>query len=242
VDPVRRSFDEAYVPAQLAASTATAFDRRLTTIRRELLAEHVRGRALDLCCGAGHHFDAAREAADVVVGVDFSATMLRAAPAGLLVQGDARSLPFRTETFDSVFSYTSLYYVADLAAALQEVRRVLVPGGRAVFELGNRTSLNTVVTRAHARSGGWAPSSARPFGELSRAVEAVGQVLVWRSFQVLPMLRATRALLPLVPLTHPGWKLPLGATAGGRMLDERLSSSRLLRRVAFRHLVVVQRG
>jgi ubiquinone/menaquinone biosynthesis C-methylase UbiE len=45
---------------------------------------------------------------------------------------DARGLPFPAATFDAVFMVTALGEIPDQHAALAEVRRVLVPGGRLV--------------------------------------------------------------------------------------------------------------
>jgi SAM-dependent methyltransferase len=51
-----------------------------------------------------------------------------------LVQADAGRLPFRTESFDVACSaYGAVPFVADSAAVMAEVARVLRPGGRWVF-------------------------------------------------------------------------------------------------------------
>lgn len=48
-------------------------------------------------------------------------------------QGDATRLPYPDDAFDAVFMVTVLGEIPDQDAALREVRRVLRPGGRAVF-------------------------------------------------------------------------------------------------------------
>lgn len=51
-----------------------------------------------------------------------------------LVQADAQRLPFRDGSFDLAFSaYGAVPFVADSAAVMREVARVLRPGGRWVF-------------------------------------------------------------------------------------------------------------
>ena len=45
----------------------------------------------------------------------------------------------------------------------------------------------------------------------------------------------------LYPLATPLWKPVLGLRIGGKMLDEWIASAPLLRRLAFRHLVVVRK-
>jgi SAM-dependent methyltransferase len=47
-------------------------------------------------------------------------------------QGDARALPYESETFDAAVLVTVLGEVPDQAAALRELRRVVRPGGRLI--------------------------------------------------------------------------------------------------------------
>ncbi|OJF13986.1 class I SAM-dependent methyltransferase [Couchioplanes caeruleus] len=105
----------------------------------------VRGRrVLELGCGAA---SAARwldgQGADVVA-MDLSGGMLRHAQqasdrAGVrvpLVQADALALPFATSVFDVVCTaFGAVPFVADSAAVMREVARVLRPGGTWVFSI-----------------------------------------------------------------------------------------------------------
>lgn len=76
------------------------------------------------------------------VGVDLSASQLayartldaRTGVATTLVQADAQRLPFADACFDLACSaYGAVPFVADSAAVMREVARVLRPGGRWVF-------------------------------------------------------------------------------------------------------------
>ena len=51
-----------------------------------------------------------------------------------LVLGDVTALPAADASFDAVFDYGAIHFVADWRRALDEVRRVLRPGGRYFFE------------------------------------------------------------------------------------------------------------
>jgi len=91
---------------------------------------------LDLGCGPGH--DAAELSSQGlrVTAFDPARGLLNEAVrhpslAGLLVQGDARALPFAAGAFDGIWSCASLLHVPkrDVAHALAEVFRVLKPGG-----------------------------------------------------------------------------------------------------------------
>jgi ubiquinone/menaquinone biosynthesis C-methylase UbiE len=102
-------------------------------------------RVLDVGCGDGAYaIRASREGADVV-GLDRSQSMLEAARARAVsadavvtwCQGDARALPFRDASVDLVLGVTALCLVSEPLVALNEMSRVLRPGGVLVVgELG----------------------------------------------------------------------------------------------------------
>ena len=54
---------------------------------------------------------------------------------------DAQSIPFGKGTFDAVIANHMLYHVPDREAALREIRRVLVPGGRFYASTNGRRHL-----------------------------------------------------------------------------------------------------
>ena len=93
------------------------------------------GRVLDLGCGVGHSFEllAPRE----TVGVDLDAGVL-AGQARETVVADMRELPFPDASVASVLSIQSIEHVPDPERVLAEARRVLEPGGVAVFLTPNR--------------------------------------------------------------------------------------------------------
>jgi SAM-dependent methyltransferase len=105
----------------------------------------VRGRrVLELGCGAGAAARWLATEGAKVVAMDLSAGMLRHAVAGAertgvrvpLVQADALRVPFRDATFHIVCTaFGAVPFVADSAAVMREVSRVLRPGGRWVFAL-----------------------------------------------------------------------------------------------------------
>src|SRR5579863_1876033 len=99
-------------------------------------------RVLDLGCGAGW---ASRLLAQMVgdgaepgqvVGLDVSDEMVRRARTNskqfeniLFVVGSAQKIPWQEDFFDKVLSVESFYYYGDQDGALDEVRRVMAPGG-----------------------------------------------------------------------------------------------------------------
>ena len=101
-------------------------------------------RVLDLCCGTGDWSFALEEkvgSSGEVIGLDFSANMLKVAKqrqATLkdsniqFIQGNAMELPFEDQSFDYVTIGFGLRNVPDYLTVLQEMQRVLKPGGKAV--------------------------------------------------------------------------------------------------------------
>lgn len=101
-------------------------------------------RVLDIACGTGVLTRAIARRLDAsgsVTGLDLNPGMLAVAeeraPHVTWHQGDAASLPFDDRSFDVVVSQFGLMLFASPDTALQEMRRVLRPGGRllvAVFD------------------------------------------------------------------------------------------------------------
>jgi SAM-dependent methyltransferase len=92
-------------------------------------------RVLDIGCGTGI-FMRSLQSYGTVFGLDLAADALRFCQQRQLVQlvqGDGASLPFYANTFDLVTANDLLEHLDDDRASLQEFRRVLKPGGRAVI-------------------------------------------------------------------------------------------------------------
>lgn len=111
--------------------------------------------ALEIGCGNGFTSAMLSAVADKVVAFDLpgkaeSSHSLGIDVAGELfarlginnidvVGGSAESLPFSDGSFDLVFSAYAIQYVKDKDKALNEIRRVLKPGGRAIMIMPNFT-------------------------------------------------------------------------------------------------------
>jgi ubiquinone/menaquinone biosynthesis C-methylase UbiE len=113
------------------------FERNWFTGGREWLAERARGRVLEVAIGTGRNLS--HYPAEVIVtGVELSPAMLaiaRERAAGLdrdvdFREGDAEHLPFADASFDTVVCALSLCTIPSPAAAIGEMKRVLIPGGR----------------------------------------------------------------------------------------------------------------
>ena len=110
------------------------------TVQMALSGAARNARVLDLCCGSGDLCFLAEEiGSGSVIGLDFTLPMLEVAkrrrkPGSAIrfIQADALRLPFPDGSFDVLTIGYGLRNVADIPAALSEMRRVLAPGGRVV--------------------------------------------------------------------------------------------------------------
>jgi SAM-dependent methyltransferase len=151
--------------AKGALGPGMADERR---IARLLLALSPGDGVLDVACGPGNFsrdFARAVGPEGLVVGIDASRPMLERAvretsAAGLdnvaFVYGDAAVLPFRDASFDAVCCFAALNLFAEPLKALDQMTRVLTPGGRIAIFTSCR-SRSHVLARAEstltARSG-----------------------------------------------------------------------------------------
>ncbi|GGM22840.1 demethylmenaquinone methyltransferase [Paraliobacillus quinghaiensis] len=100
--------------------------------------------ALDVCCGTGDwSFSLANQIGEngKVIGLDFSKNMLSVAnekleqskhPQLKFIYGNAMELPFESDTFDFVTIGFGLRNVPDYKKVLEEMTRVVKPGGMVV--------------------------------------------------------------------------------------------------------------
>lgn len=104
---------------------------------------------LEVGCGTGMILKEVQPVARRAVGIDISPGMLAQAEArGLeVIEGSATDLPFEDASFDLVYSFKVLAHVQEIERALQEISRVLRPGGRAVLEFYNPRSIRGLIKR-----------------------------------------------------------------------------------------------
>ena len=114
---------------------------------------------LDLACGAGRHTLALRARGLRALGIDLSLTLLTKAPAYARVCGDMRCLPLANQSFDWVLNFfTSFGYFEterENFRVLEEIVRLLTPGGRFLIDLLNpHPAIEKLVPRESVRTEG----------------------------------------------------------------------------------------
>lgn len=107
------------------------------------------GKALDVCCGTGDFTVALKKRMgedSTVFGIDFAPEMIEFARRKLkkkglevtFTEGNALELPFEDGLFDIATIGFGMRNLVDIGAGLNEIHRVLTPGGRiAVLEIVN---------------------------------------------------------------------------------------------------------
>ena len=104
---------------------------------------------LEIGCGGG--IDSAEFARNgaVMVGLDFTTegtrttrdTVREAGSTPNVTRASADRLPFRTSSFDCVYSYGVLHHIPEIKAVIDEISRILKPHGDVICMLYNRESL-----------------------------------------------------------------------------------------------------
>lgn len=131
------TYDEAAV---LQRTVGSALLERLQGIRFQ---PHT---ILDLGCGTGYFASFLKEAYPMaeIIGFDKSEGMLRQAQFKEKkdkfsklhwLGGQAEALPFRNHSFELIYSNLMLHWSTDFAATLNELHRVLKPGGLLLFSM-----------------------------------------------------------------------------------------------------------
>jgi malonyl-CoA O-methyltransferase len=134
-EEIRRFFNFAAADEEHYPST---IDPRLYHVK--LVLQHLGavggGRVLDAGCGKGRFARIVNEHHPTtdVVAMDLAEAMLRFVPDGALrCAGSLTELPFASECFDGVYATESLEHAIDIPRAVQELVRVLKPGGRLII-------------------------------------------------------------------------------------------------------------
>jgi SAM-dependent methyltransferase len=109
------------------------------TAVRELLEGAPVGNALDAGCGTGRHARTLVAMGNTVSGVDLTPEMLERArvnvPEASFAVADLRELPFEDASFSVAVCGLALAHLPSLDVAVNELARVLSPGGRLVVSV-----------------------------------------------------------------------------------------------------------
>ena len=112
---------------------------------------------LEVGCGIGTDLLRFARGGARVTGVDLAERSIELATANFDLHGlggaadlrvvNAEALPFDDASFDVVYGHGVLQYTADARRMVRECRRVLVPGGEAIFMVYNRVSWLNILSQ-----------------------------------------------------------------------------------------------
>jgi SAM-dependent methyltransferase len=105
-------------------------------------------RVLEVGSGAGTDLARFARGGAIVTGVDVAAASIALARQNFAQQGleavfqeaDGEHLPFEADSFDLVYAHGVVQYTPDAERLVEQCRRVLKPGGEAIFQVYNRIS------------------------------------------------------------------------------------------------------
>lgn len=214
-----------------------------TRTRGEFLKKYGTGKqVLDLGCGQGEFSCLAYRYFSRIVGIDFSEGLLKKAYKKMslenitnlkLIQADAACIPFEDNSFDMVFSFSTLEYIEDQGVVLREMQRVLKSGGFAIFDLGNVLSLNRLL---NLFCSDLQVFNLLPFQMKRLIKEANFKIIEHHLFQLFPMFGGW-----WVPFSSEFWRKIFARKLGERTIDEIISSLPALKFFSFRHFFVCKK-
>ncbi|MFA7428603.1 MAG: class I SAM-dependent methyltransferase [Rhodospirillaceae bacterium] len=217
-------------------------------LKWELLRQHVRpeDRVLDIGCANGIHMHIISLHCRQIEGIDISQGMLDQARVKLTDLGylnarlhlaSAESLPFGDQSFDLLYSFSTLLLVPDIMATFREISRVLRPQGIAILDITGRWNLSRFHWNRYWRDQGHFGIHAYSWREITQTLGEHGLTIteahasgLTDQWKYLPFLHRFSAIGRLF---HDGTT---------RDRDYRLSNRPMMRRFANRWYIVARKG
>jgi SAM-dependent methyltransferase len=154
---------------------------------------HPNDRVLEVACGTGVVAVTAARAGAHVTGLDLTPELLEiarenASIAGVAVdfiEGDAEALPFADSTFDAVLSQFGHIFAPRPAVAVDELLRVLKPGGTVAFSTWPADRFVGRIFSLVARYLPPSPNAARPndWGDPDVVIQRLGRRVTALTFE-----------------------------------------------------------
>jgi ubiquinone/menaquinone biosynthesis C-methylase UbiE len=135
------------------AKHAPTYSESIASWRLELIQKYNKENkvALDLGCGTGNYFLPLKNKQKYAL--DLSKESIAVLKKRIknkekkeyhVYVGDAIKMPFKDNTFDFLFSFSTLYYIKEIDLIMPEISRVLKKEGIAILEFGNKYSIESV--------------------------------------------------------------------------------------------------
>lgn len=143
-------FEQIDVAQKYDAYYHTEFGKEVNRIEEQLITHIIKdfpkSKILELGCGTGHWTEILLKKGHEVIAGDISKAMLDIAKSKNLkaeiLEINSENIPFNNNSFDVVVSITMLEFVENQTKVIEEIKRVLKPGGW--FILGSLNSLSAI--------------------------------------------------------------------------------------------------
>ncbi len=135
----QRDLDKAALRSEPSYVWRAGQQRRFEMIR-DAAGKRTRGTILENGCGVGMYVEHLSVLGGTVIGLEYDFDRARDAHVNspLILNAAGENIPLPSSTFDLILSHEVIEHVQDDRAAVQEMIRVLRPGGRAVIFCPNR--------------------------------------------------------------------------------------------------------
>ncbi len=100
---------------------------------RKYLDPQPQEKILEIGCGRGYTTKKIQEIVPQTFGIDLNEKAVQNGVARNLQTMNAESLQFPDNTFDKIYSFHTIEHIPNIAKALQEMARVLKPGGKVLL-------------------------------------------------------------------------------------------------------------
>ena len=135
--------------------TAYRFEKLVYLPRRVDFTVYKGKRLLEVGCGVGLDLVRFAQHGAIVTGVDLAEASIKLAKKNFAFHGvtgdlqimDGEHLDFNDESFDVAYAHGVLQYTADAKRMIQEIIRILKPGGEAILMVYNRYSWLNLLSR-----------------------------------------------------------------------------------------------
>lgn len=110
---------------------------RIQLDKYDIMSEYfpIYSKALDLGCGTGLLSKKLKN----LIGIDISLEMLKIAKTGeKVIQAQCESIPFKNNSFDTIFSFSAIQSTDNLEKTINEIKRVLIPQGTLILTVIKR--------------------------------------------------------------------------------------------------------
>lgn len=204
------------------------------------------GEVLDVCAGNGAYMYMLAPYIEKIFGIEFQKKAVEDLNAyfennnvtnALEIEADARKIPFDDSTFAVSYCFSSLYDIPEFERVICEMTRVTQREGIVILDLGNKRSINSIISSYYTKTRGLPETTYLSDYEIDVLLKNCHiEPIEILHFQLFPYWGNHPSFLRFFcgkRMNH-----IMGKEINGRMLDEIISNFPFIKKYAFRRIVV----